>query len=61
MLHQGSDTHGSFEHVGEVGPYLLERLQSAFSGRPYVSEVRGAGLLAAIEFARPGASASIPP
>lgn len=39
------------EHVREVGPHLLQRLQEAFDGRPYVAEVRGAGLLAAIEFA----------
>lgn len=39
------------EHVAGVGPYLLERLKERFAGRPYVAEVRGAGLLAAIEFA----------
>jgi L-2,4-diaminobutyrate transaminase len=40
------------EHVVDVGPYLLERLRDTFEGRPYVAEVRGAGLLAAIEFAQ---------
>jgi L-2,4-diaminobutyrate transaminase len=40
------------EHVTNVGPYLLERLREAFQGKPYVAEVRGAGLLAAIEFAQ---------
>jgi L-2,4-diaminobutyrate transaminase len=40
------------EHVADVGPYLLERLRETFEGRPYVAEVRGAGLLAAIEFAQ---------
>jgi L-2,4-diaminobutyrate transaminase len=40
------------EHVADVGPYLLERLRETFTGRPYVAEVRGAGLLAAIEFAQ---------
>jgi L-2,4-diaminobutyrate transaminase len=40
------------EHVAEVGPYLLERLRETFEGRPYVAEVRGAGLLAAVEFAQ---------
>lgn len=39
------------EHVAEVGPYLQLRLQETFVGRPFVAEVRGAGLLAAIEFA----------
>jgi L-2,4-diaminobutyrate transaminase len=38
-------------HVAEVGPYLLGRLREAFADHPYVAEVRGAGLLAAIEFA----------
>lgn len=39
------------EHAAEVGPYLLQRLSETFSGRPYVVEVRGSGLLAAVEFA----------
>jgi L-2,4-diaminobutyrate transaminase len=38
-------------HVADVGPYLLARLRQEFAERPYVAEVRGAGLLAAIEFA----------
>src|SRR6185312_7371315 len=40
-----------FGHVQNIAPYFLERLRQAFSGRPRVAEVRGAGLLAAIEFA----------
>jgi L-2,4-diaminobutyrate transaminase len=40
------------EHVADVGPYLLKRLRETFTGRPYVAEVRGAGLLAAVEFAQ---------
>ena len=40
------------EHVAEVGPYFLQRLRETFTGRPYVAEVRGAGLLAAVEFAQ---------
>ncbi|HKU17076.1 MAG TPA: aminotransferase class III-fold pyridoxal phosphate-dependent enzyme, partial [Steroidobacteraceae bacterium] len=40
------------EHVAATGPYLLQRLKETFEGRPYVAEVRGAGMLAAIEFAR---------
>jgi L-2,4-diaminobutyrate transaminase len=39
------------EHAADVGPYLLAKLRQTFCGRPYVAEVRGAGLLAAIEFA----------
>ena len=38
-------------HVAQIGPYLLKRLKETFEGRPFVAEVRGAGLLAAIEFA----------
>ncbi|HKT73696.1 MAG TPA: aminotransferase [Steroidobacteraceae bacterium] len=40
------------EHVAQLAPYFLARLQETFAGRPYVAEVRGAGLLGAIEFAR---------
>ena len=40
------------ENAASVGAYLLERLKSTFVGRPYVAEVRGVGLLAAIEFAQ---------
>jgi L-2,4-diaminobutyrate transaminase len=41
-----------FEHVQAIGPYFQKRLKEAFEGRPYVAEVRGAGLLGAIEFAQ---------
>ena len=41
-----------YDHVNEVGPYLLGQLKKAFEGKPCVAEVRGAGLLAAIEFAQ---------
>lgn len=40
------------EHVAQTGPYLLQRLRETFEGRPFVAEVRGAGMLAAIEFAK---------
>lgn len=40
-----------FEHVEQVAPYFHERLRQAFTGRPRIAEVRGAGLLAAIELA----------
>lgn len=39
------------QHVAAVAPYFQQRLTEAFAGRPFVAEVRGAGLLAAIEFA----------
>jgi L-2,4-diaminobutyrate transaminase len=41
-----------YDHVRDVGPYLLQQLKRTFEGKPYVAEVRGAGLLAAIEFAQ---------
>jgi L-2,4-diaminobutyrate transaminase len=40
------------EHVAEIAPYFLQKLKETFSGRPHVAEVRGAGLLGAIEFAQ---------
>ena len=40
------------ENAAEVGAYFLGQLKNAFTGRPYVAEVRGAGLLAAVEFAQ---------
>jgi L-2,4-diaminobutyrate transaminase len=40
------------ENAASVGAYFLERLKGALAGRPYVAEVRGVGLLAAVEFAQ---------
>jgi L-2,4-diaminobutyrate transaminase len=40
-----------FQHVEDIAPYFLERLRQTFSERPRIAEVRGAGLLAAIELA----------
>jgi L-2,4-diaminobutyrate transaminase len=40
------------ENAASVGAYLLERLRGEFTDGAYVAEVRGAGLLAAIEFAQ---------
>jgi len=40
------------ERAANVGRYLWERLRNTFEGRPHVAEVRGVGLLAAIEFAQ---------
>lgn len=37
-------------HAGAVGRYLLTRLRDVFSSHEYVGDVRGAGLLAAVEF-----------
>ncbi|HEY4212258.1 MAG TPA: aminotransferase [Steroidobacteraceae bacterium] len=35
-----------------ISPYFLKRLKETFENRPFVAEVRGVGLLAAIEFAQ---------
>ena len=37
-------------NAAEVGGYLLERLHATFDAHPIVGEVRGAGMLAALEF-----------
>jgi L-2,4-diaminobutyrate transaminase len=37
------------------GAYMQRRLRETFSGNPFVVEVRGLGLIAAVEFARDGA------
>lgn len=39
--------------AGEMGDYLNATLKSAFADLPLVAEVRGQGLMAAVEFARP--------
>lgn len=46
------EREGLAENAASVGSYLLQRLRETFEGRPYVAEVRGAGLLAAVEFAQ---------
>ncbi|NIZ59584.1 aspartate aminotransferase family protein [Sedimentitalea sp. CY04] len=38
-----------FVHAAEVGEYLQEQLREAFTGHPLVGEVRGKGLIAALE------------
>jgi len=37
------------EHVGAVGPYMQSELRRRFSDHPLVGEVRGTGLIAAVE------------
>lgn len=48
------DQLGLVENAGQVGPYLTSELEKALSDHPAVVEVRGAGLLSAVEFAPPG-------
>ncbi|MER8708505.1 aminotransferase class III-fold pyridoxal phosphate-dependent enzyme [Mesorhizobium sp. M1088] len=40
------------EHVRDVGPYWLERMKAELEGHPIVGEVRGVGILSAVEFMR---------
>ena len=40
-----------FDHVTDIAPYFIQQLKQTFAGRPRVAEVRGVGLLGAIEFA----------
>jgi L-2,4-diaminobutyrate transaminase len=56
------DRLGLVGNAGAVGPYLKARLEAAVGGHPKVAEVRGAGLLAAVEFMEdPGARRWYPP
>jgi L-2,4-diaminobutyrate transaminase len=38
------------EHVRDVGPYWLEKMKSRLEGHPIVGEIRGVGILSAVEF-----------
>jgi L-2,4-diaminobutyrate transaminase len=52
------DRLGLVANAGEIGAYLVRGLGEALAGHPQVAEVRGAGLLAAVELmADPGARA----
>lgn len=44
------DRLGLIENARKTGPYLLERLTEVMGDHPNVAEVRGVGLLAAVEF-----------
>jgi adenosylmethionine-8-amino-7-oxononanoate aminotransferase len=46
------EREGLVENARQVGAHLLERLRSAFGGSPIVGEIRGLGMLAAIEIVR---------
>jgi L-2,4-diaminobutyrate transaminase len=43
------EREGLIEQAAARGDYLLARLREAFAGHPHVGEVRGAGLIAAVE------------
>lgn len=44
------EREGIVDHVAEVGPYLVDALSARLGDHPHVGEVRGDGLLAAVEF-----------
>jgi L-2,4-diaminobutyrate transaminase len=44
---------GLIERIPVIGERLQTRLREAFAGHPLVGEVRGLGLVAAVEFAKP--------
>jgi putrescine aminotransferase len=48
------EREGLVENAREMGAYLQESLKQALAGLPVVADVRGIGLLAAVECARPG-------
>jgi L-2,4-diaminobutyrate transaminase len=45
---------GLVANAREVGAYLLASLRQALAGHPFAAEIRGIGMLAAIECTRPG-------
>ncbi|RDE08664.1 aspartate aminotransferase family protein [Pelagibacterium lacus] len=46
------DSLGLVENAGTVGAYLNARMQDALGGHPHVGEVRGEGMLCAVELVR---------
>jgi adenosylmethionine-8-amino-7-oxononanoate aminotransferase len=48
------EREGLVENAREVGAYLRESLREALGGHPFVAELRGIGMLAALECAQPG-------
>jgi adenosylmethionine-8-amino-7-oxononanoate aminotransferase len=48
------EREGLVENAREVGAYLRESLREALGGHPFVADLRGIGMLAALECAAPG-------
>ena len=46
------EREGLVDQAGKRGAYLLDRLREQFSDHPFVGEVRGEGLIAAVELVR---------
>jgi L-2,4-diaminobutyrate transaminase len=50
------EREGMVENAARVGPYLRRRLQERVGDHPYVGEVRGVGMINAVEFVADGAT-----
>lgn len=44
------EAEGLVENSARLGPYLVEKLRAAVGDNPFVGDVRGVGLMAAVEF-----------
>lgn len=56
------EREGLTARAAEVGPYMQERLRATFADHPMVGEVRGVGLIAAVELVRdPACKAAFDP
>ena len=53
------EREGLVENAREVGAYLLAALREALADHPFVADLRGVGMLAAIETARPGTKEAV--
>jgi adenosylmethionine-8-amino-7-oxononanoate aminotransferase len=53
------EREGLVEHARETGAYLLASLREAFADHAFVADLRGLGMLAAIETARPGSKDAV--
>ncbi|QXT40491.1 aspartate aminotransferase family protein [Gymnodinialimonas ceratoperidinii] len=43
------DSLGLVQNAGEVGPYLTEQMRKAFEGHDHVGDIRGVGMMTALE------------
>jgi adenosylmethionine-8-amino-7-oxononanoate aminotransferase len=48
------EREGLVENAREMGDYMLTCLRNGLGGHPLVKEIRGVGLMGAVEFAKPG-------
>jgi adenosylmethionine-8-amino-7-oxononanoate aminotransferase len=53
------EREGLVENAREVGAYLLACLRERFADHPFVADLRGVGMLAALECTRPGSKEAV--